>query len=39
MFTRSEQAAAEAADNLELCFCDDAPQGLVDRFASYAAAG
>jgi 2-polyprenyl-6-methoxyphenol hydroxylase-like FAD-dependent oxidoreductase len=39
LFPRSEQAAAEAAANLELCFRDDAPQGLVDQFAAYAAAG
>ncbi|MFD0575575.1 FAD-dependent oxidoreductase [Dactylosporangium darangshiense] len=39
LFPRSEQAAAEAAANLELCFRDDAPQGLVDQFATYAAAG
>ncbi|MGI5238304.1 FAD-dependent oxidoreductase [Dactylosporangium sp. CA-139066] len=39
MFVRSERAAAEAAANLELCFRDDAPQGLVDQFAAYAAAG
>ncbi|MCI4065394.1 FAD-dependent monooxygenase [Micromonospora sp. R77] len=38
LFPRSARAAAEAAANLELCFRDDAPHGLVDRFAGYAQA-
>ncbi|MFG1926077.1 FAD-dependent oxidoreductase [Cryptosporangium sp. NPDC048952] len=33
MFARSAQIAAEAAHTLELCFRDDAPQGLLDLFA------
>jgi 2-polyprenyl-6-methoxyphenol hydroxylase-like FAD-dependent oxidoreductase len=37
LFPRSAEAAGEAARNLELCFRADAPQGLVDRFAAYAA--
>ncbi|MFG2043563.1 FAD-dependent oxidoreductase [Dactylosporangium sp. NPDC048998] len=38
LFPRGAQAAAEAAANLELCFRDDAPHGLVDQFATYARA-
>jgi 2-polyprenyl-6-methoxyphenol hydroxylase-like FAD-dependent oxidoreductase len=38
LFPRSAAAAREASDNLELCFRDDAPQSLIDRFASYAEA-
>jgi 2-polyprenyl-6-methoxyphenol hydroxylase-like FAD-dependent oxidoreductase len=38
LFPRSEAAAREAAANLEICFRDDAPQSLIDRFAAYAAA-
>jgi 2-polyprenyl-6-methoxyphenol hydroxylase-like FAD-dependent oxidoreductase len=33
LFPRSENAAAESADNLVRCFRDDAPQGLLDMFA------
>ncbi|MCX4775771.1 FAD-dependent oxidoreductase [Streptomyces sp. NBC_01264] len=36
LFPRSAAAAAESADNLELCFGADAPLGLVERMASYA---
>ncbi|WP_433726533.1 FAD-dependent oxidoreductase [Actinoplanes sp. CA-051413] len=36
LFPRSAEAAREAADNLALCFDDNAPQSLVDRFAAYA---
>ncbi|MEU7870441.1 NAD(P)/FAD-dependent oxidoreductase [Dactylosporangium sp. NPDC049140] len=39
LFPRSEEAAREAAANLEICFRDDAPQSLIDQFAAYAAAG
>ncbi|MEV7010500.1 NAD(P)/FAD-dependent oxidoreductase [Streptosporangium sp. NPDC051022] len=35
LFPRGEAAAAESADNLAICFRDDAPEGLLDRFASY----
>jgi 2-polyprenyl-6-methoxyphenol hydroxylase-like FAD-dependent oxidoreductase len=35
LFPRSEQAAAEAAHNLEICFSDNAPQSLIDQFAVY----
>jgi hypothetical protein len=35
LFPRSEQAAAEAAHNLEICFSDNAPQSLIDQFAIY----
>jgi len=35
LFPRSEASAAESADNLVLCFAEDAPKGLLDRFASY----
>jgi len=37
LFPRSEQAAAEAAHNLEICFSDNAPQSLIDQFAAYQA--
>ncbi|MFD9358394.1 FAD-dependent oxidoreductase [Streptomyces sp. NPDC060031] len=37
LFPRSEAAAAESARNLDLCFAPDAPQGLLDMFASYGA--
>ncbi|MFI5952937.1 FAD-dependent oxidoreductase [Cryptosporangium sp. NPDC051539] len=33
MFARSEDAAAEAAAGLEICFRDDAPHGLLTMFA------
>jgi 2-polyprenyl-6-methoxyphenol hydroxylase-like FAD-dependent oxidoreductase len=36
LFPRGEASAAESADNLAVCFSDDAPRSLVDRFASYA---
>ncbi|MBB5824584.1 FAD-dependent oxidoreductase [Micromonospora carbonacea] len=35
LFPRAEEAARESAANLEICFRDDAPNGLVDRFAAY----
>ncbi len=35
MFARSAEIAAEAAGSLEICFRDDAPQGLIDLFASF----
>jgi 2-polyprenyl-6-methoxyphenol hydroxylase-like FAD-dependent oxidoreductase len=35
LFPRSETSAAQSTDNLVLCFRDDAPQGLLDQFASY----
>jgi hypothetical protein len=35
LFPRLEQAAREAATNLEICFRDDAPQSLIDQFAAY----
>ncbi|WP_433376272.1 FAD-dependent oxidoreductase [Actinoplanes sp. CA-142083] len=38
LFPRSEEAAREAADNLALCFDENAPQSLVDQFAAYGAA-
>jgi 2-polyprenyl-6-methoxyphenol hydroxylase-like FAD-dependent oxidoreductase len=35
LFPRGEAAAAESAANLDICFRDDAPQGLLDQFAAY----
>ncbi|GAB3744864.1 FAD-dependent monooxygenase [Amycolatopsis oliviviridis] len=35
LFPRSEASAAESAENLDLCFADDAPKALLERFASY----
>ncbi|MFD5144746.1 FAD-dependent oxidoreductase [Streptomyces sp. NPDC058401] len=35
MFPRSEAAAAESEDNLDLCFGAGAPKTLVERMASY----
>ncbi|MFE5139355.1 FAD-dependent oxidoreductase [Streptomyces fagopyri] len=35
LFVRSEAAAAESADNLDLCFRPDAPRPLVDRMTHY----
>jgi 2-polyprenyl-6-methoxyphenol hydroxylase-like FAD-dependent oxidoreductase len=35
LFPRSEASAAESAANMAILFADDAPQGLLDRFASY----
>jgi 2-polyprenyl-6-methoxyphenol hydroxylase-like FAD-dependent oxidoreductase len=34
LFPRSASAAAEADQNLKLCFGDNAPQSLVDLFAN-----
>ncbi len=36
LFPRSEASAAESAENLVLCFDENAPQSLVDRFHRYA---
>ncbi|WP_406109452.1 FAD-dependent monooxygenase [Streptomyces sp. NBC_01003] len=35
LFPRSEHAAAGSADNLDVIFSPDAPQGLLDMFASF----
>jgi len=35
LFSRSEASAAESAANMVILFADDAPQGLLDQFASY----
>ncbi|HET6857659.1 MAG TPA: NAD(P)/FAD-dependent oxidoreductase, partial [Streptomyces sp.] len=35
LFPRSKASAADSADNLDLSFRHDSPQGLLDRFASY----
>ncbi|MEO5534602.1 MAG: NAD(P)/FAD-dependent oxidoreductase [Pseudolysinimonas sp.] len=35
MFPRSEASAAESAESLEVIFAPDAPQGLLDMFASF----
>jgi 2-polyprenyl-6-methoxyphenol hydroxylase-like FAD-dependent oxidoreductase len=35
LFPRSEASAAESAANMALLFAGDAPQGLLDQFASY----
>ncbi|WP_410657651.1 FAD-dependent oxidoreductase [Amycolatopsis sp. lyj-112] len=35
LFPRSEASAAESAESLVLCFAEDAPQPLLERFASY----
>ncbi|MFG2647906.1 FAD-dependent oxidoreductase [Streptomyces sp. NPDC048436] len=35
LFPRSESAAAGSAENLVRCFRDDAPQGLLELFASH----
>ena len=37
LFERSEQVATESADSLEVIFDDNAPQSLVDMFASFGA--
>lgn len=37
LFPRSEAAAAESADNLDLCFGAGAPKTLVERMLSYTA--
>jgi 2-polyprenyl-6-methoxyphenol hydroxylase-like FAD-dependent oxidoreductase len=34
LFPRAEIAATESADNLIICFADDAPKGLLDQFAA-----
>ncbi|MFJ4921203.1 FAD-dependent oxidoreductase [Streptomyces sp. NPDC088725] len=39
LFPRSEASAAESSRNLDLCFREDAPQGLLDQFAAYQQAG
>jgi len=36
LFTRSAEAAGEAARNLELCFDERAPHSLLEQFAAYA---
>lgn len=38
LFVRGRAAAAESAENLELCFHPDAPRPMVDRMAGYGAA-
>jgi 2-polyprenyl-6-methoxyphenol hydroxylase-like FAD-dependent oxidoreductase len=35
LFPRSQASAAESAANMAILFADDAPQGLLDQFASY----
>lgn len=35
LFPRGEHAAAGSADNLDVIFHPDAPQGLLDMFASF----
>jgi len=35
LFPRSEASAAESAANMAILFADDAPQGLLDQFATY----
>jgi 2-polyprenyl-6-methoxyphenol hydroxylase-like FAD-dependent oxidoreductase len=35
MFARSAEFAAEAAASLDVCFRDDASQGLLDMFAAF----
>jgi 2-polyprenyl-6-methoxyphenol hydroxylase-like FAD-dependent oxidoreductase len=35
LFPRSHASAAESAANMTILFADDAPQGLLDQFASY----
>jgi 2-polyprenyl-6-methoxyphenol hydroxylase-like FAD-dependent oxidoreductase len=37
LFPRSEASAEASADGLRLCFRDDAPQGLLDQFATHRA--
>ncbi len=37
LFPRSEASAVMSAESLALCFRADAPQGLVDQFAGFAA--
>ncbi|WET83021.1 NAD(P)/FAD-dependent oxidoreductase [Amycolatopsis sp. QT-25] len=35
LFPRSEASAAESAESLDLCFTEDSPKPLLERFASY----
>jgi len=35
LFPRSEASAAESAESLALCFAEDSPKPLLERFASY----
>ncbi|MFJ8912598.1 FAD-dependent oxidoreductase [Amycolatopsis sp. NPDC102389] len=35
LFPRSEASAAESAESLFLCFAEDSPKPLLERFASY----
>ncbi|WP_037312271.1 FAD-dependent oxidoreductase [Amycolatopsis orientalis] len=35
LFPRGEASAAESAESLELCFAEDSPKPLLERFASY----
>ncbi len=35
LFPRSESAAAQSAEGLDVCFADDAPKSLLDMFASF----
>ncbi|HEY4700428.1 MAG TPA: FAD-dependent monooxygenase, partial [Streptosporangiaceae bacterium] len=35
LFPRSEASAAESSANMAILFADDAPQGLLDQFATY----
>ncbi|OXM54198.1 FAD-dependent oxidoreductase [Amycolatopsis alba] len=35
LFPRSEASAAESAENLVLCFAEDSPKPLLERFATY----
>ncbi|EME52451.1 FAD-dependent oxidoreductase [Amycolatopsis decaplanina] len=35
LFPRSEASAAESAESLVLCFAEDSPKPLLERFASY----
>ena len=39
MFARGAKNAADAAHSLEVCFREDAPQGLLDMFAAFADEG
>lgn len=35
LFPRSEASAAESAENLNICFREDAPDGLLEQFKAY----
>ncbi|ANN17734.1 FAD-dependent oxidoreductase [Amycolatopsis orientalis] len=35
LFPRGEASAAESAESLDLCFAEDSPKPLLERFASY----